>query len=103
MIARHWKGTTKPGLAAAYEAHLLSETFPGLSKLQGFIKADILKRSVESGDEFLIITEWDDLSSVKAFAGEDIETAVVPKRVREMMAYFDEKAVHYQVEHEFSK
>jgi heme-degrading monooxygenase HmoA len=103
MIARHWKSTAKPGLAAAYEAHLLNETFPEVSKLPGFISARILKRDVESGVEFLIITEWETLSSIKAFAGEDVETAVVPETVRAMMARFDEKVIHYDVEHEFSK
>ncbi len=103
MIARHWKGTAIPGLAAAYEAHLLNETFPGISKLSGFRSVRILKRPVASGVEFLIITEWDTPSSIKAFAGEDIEMAVVPETVRAMMTRFDEKAIHYDVEHEFSK
>ena len=71
MIARHWKGTAKPGLAGAYKRHLLEETFPALSKLQGFTKASILERAVPDGEEFLIITEWDSVQAIKAFAGED--------------------------------
>jgi len=101
MIARHWKGIAKAELAAAYTAHLLEETFPALSQLKGFIKAYILTRAVTNGVEFLIITEWGSLLAIKAFAGEDMETAVVPKIVQEMMVQYDQKASHYEIAHEF--
>jgi heme-degrading monooxygenase HmoA len=101
MIARHWKGIARPGSADAYTKHLLTETFPSLLQLQGFIKASILKRSGTDGVEFLIITEWDSILSVKAFAGQDVETAVVPQVVQEMMVQYDPKAVHYEIMHEF--
>ena len=100
MIARHWKGTAKPGLASAYERHLLEETFPALSKLQCFTKASILKRAVPGGEEFLIITEWDSVQAIKAFAGEDAEAAVVPAKVHEMMVEYDKKAIHYEIAHQ---
>src|ERR1700679_1764744 len=101
MIARHWKGIAKPELADAYQNHLLNETFPNLLQVKGFIKASILKRNVAAGVEFLIITQWDSLSSIKAFAGEDIGTSVVPQKVREMMVHFDDRAFHYEIAKEF--
>jgi heme-degrading monooxygenase HmoA len=103
MVARHWKGVAKWELADAYEKHLLHETFPNLLRIKGFIKASILKRNLAAGIEFLIITQWDSLSSIKAFAGEDIETSVVPKKVREMMVHYDDKAFHYEIAKEFNR
>jgi hypothetical protein len=103
MIARHWKGVAKPELAGAYEMHLLHETFPSLLKMEGFIKAFILKRHVAAGIEFLIITQWDSLLSIKAFAGKDIEISVVPQKVRDMMVHWDDKAFHYEVAAEFDQ
>ena len=100
MIARHWKGIAKPGLGSTYKRHLLAETFPGLSKIQGFIKASILKRAVPGGEEFLIITEWDSVQAIEAFAGEDAESAVVPAKVQEMMVEYDKKATHYEIAHQ---
>jgi len=100
MIARHWKGITKPGLASVYKRHLLEETFPALSKLQGFTKASILERAVPGGEEFLIITEWDSVQAIKAFAGEDAEDAVVPAKVQEMMVEYDKRAIHYEIAHQ---
>jgi heme-degrading monooxygenase HmoA len=101
MIARHWKGIAKSEFARAYTEHLMEETFPALNKLHGFISASILKRTVTNGVEFLIVTEWDSLLSIKAFSGEDTEIAVVPQTVQEMMVEYDQRAIHYEVAHEF--
>lgn len=98
MISRHWKGVTKPGRAADYIDHLRSETLPTLNRIPGFVSGTILHRAVDEGTEFLIVTVWDSLEPIKAFVGEDqLETAVVPQVVREMMVTFDSRAVHYEV------
>jgi heme-degrading monooxygenase HmoA len=97
MIARHWRGVAKPEHAEAYIQHLKTETFPSLHKLPGFVRASILRRSIPAGDEFLIITIWQSLESIRAFAGRDIETAVVPAAVEEMMVDYDRAAHHFEV------
>jgi heme-degrading monooxygenase HmoA len=101
MIARHWKGIAKTELAQAYAEHLLKETFPSLLKIKGFLKAEILKRKVANGIEFLVITEWDSISSIEAFSGKDIEKAVVPQPAKEMMVRYDHKVIHYEIVNEF--
>ena len=97
MIERHWKGIAKSKEANNYIEHLNTKTFPHLSGLTGFIKASILKRPVDKGIEFLIITTWNSLESIKAFAGEQVEVANVPPEAREMMVEFDPTARHYEV------
>ena len=96
MIQRHWKGIAKPGEAGNYEKHLLEDTFPQLSAIKGFVKASILKREVENGTEFLIVTVWEDMQAIKQFAGEDASVAVVPSNVREMMVAYDASVLHYE-------
>ena len=97
MIERHWKGIAKTQAAGNYIQHLQTKTFPHLSGLAGFIKASILKRSVDKGVEFLIVTVWESIDSIKAFAGEQVEVANVPPEAREMMVEFEPKATHYEV------
>jgi heme-degrading monooxygenase HmoA len=97
MIERQWKGLAKTGEADNYVRHLMTETFPAVSKLNGFIRASILTRPVEKGTEFLIVTVWESIEAIRQFAGEAAEIAVVPLVVREMMVTFDEKAAHYEV------
>ena len=97
MISRHWRGTTKPGLAESYIRHLQDETFPRLREIDGFVSAQILKREVASVTEFQIVTLWESLQAIHAFAGEDHETAVVPEAARAMLLSFDRRVVHYEV------
>ncbi len=97
MISRHWKGITKPGLAQRYIAHLQTETFPTLAAISGYRSASVLTRDVREGTEILVVTLWDSMDAVRAFAGETADVAVVPPVVQEMMADYDRRVVHYDV------
>ena len=96
MIARHWRGLVKTNRAADYEAHLRTETFPALEQLDGFLGGDVLKRTLERGIEFLVITRWKSAQSIERFAGTDAEVAVVPAKAQAMMIEYDQRARHYE-------
>jgi heme-degrading monooxygenase HmoA len=97
MISRHWNGVTRPGRADAYVDHLRRETFPGLAKIPGFVQASVLRREVDSGTEFQVVTVWESLEAIQAFAGEDLEVAVVPDAVQELMVSYDRRVTHYEI------
>ena len=97
MIARHWRGLVKPGLADRYIAHLRSETLPRLAQLPGFVGAVILRRDEPRGTEFLVETTWESLEAIQRFAGPDVEAAVVPDAARRLMIEYDQRARHYEV------
>jgi heme-degrading monooxygenase HmoA len=97
MISRQWRGLAKPGSAEAYVEHLRSETFPAVQRLPGFVSASILRRAVPQGVEFLVVTRWASIESIRAFAGSNAETAVVPEKVREMMVEYDHTVRHYEI------
>jgi hypothetical protein len=40
---------------------------------------------------------FDSLDSVRTFAGEDWEKAVVPEKARELLSRFDDRSQHYEV------
>ncbi|HEV8332325.1 MAG TPA: antibiotic biosynthesis monooxygenase [Steroidobacteraceae bacterium] len=97
MIARHWRGLVKRERADAYVEHLQSQTLPQLVQLAGFHDARVLRRDLPQGVEFLVVTIWESLDSIRAFAGTDVESAVVPPEARDMMIEYDRKARHYEV------
>jgi heme-degrading monooxygenase HmoA len=97
MIARHWRGVAKREFADAYVEHLHSETFPQLVQLPGFHDASILRRDVEQGVEFLVVTVWKSLDAIRSFAGHDPQSAVVPAKVQQMMIEYDRRPRHYEV------
>ena len=102
MISRHWTGVSKPGKSGDYILHLKNVTFNNLKKITGFISAQILQRDTEEGVEFLVITNWDNVDSIKQFAGNDFELAVVPKLVQDILLKYDKKVKHFDVTYEVS-
>lgn len=97
MISRQWRGLAKPESAEGYVEHLRTETFPAIRKLPGFVNASILRRTVPGAVEFLIVTHWASIESIRAFAGSNIETAVVPHTVCDMMLEYDRTVRHYEI------
>jgi heme-degrading monooxygenase HmoA len=102
MISRQWRGLAKAAHAQEYVEHLKTDTFPQIRTIPGFVDASILMRKVARGVEFLIVTRWQSLDAIRAFAGEAAETAVVPENVQRMMLEYDRRVLHYEVlEQEF--
>jgi GNAT superfamily N-acetyltransferase/heme-degrading monooxygenase HmoA len=98
MIARHWKGVAKREDTERYIHHLRTDTFPQLGRIEGFIDASILKRAVDQGVEFLIVTRWKSIDAIKQFAGESPAAAVVPPVVHAMMVEYDPFVTHYEID-----
>jgi heme-degrading monooxygenase HmoA len=59
------------------------------------VKEDL--RNLNEGVEFLVVTEWASLEAIQQFAGDDVERAVVPAAVREMMLEYDQVVLHYDI------
>jgi hypothetical protein len=49
------------------------------------------------GVEFLVVTPWASIEAIRAFAGADVQAAVVPHKVHDMMLDYDRVARHYEV------
>jgi hypothetical protein len=99
MISRIWHGWTTPENADKYEALLREEIFVGIHdrKINGFRNIQLLRRDVGHEVEFITIMLFDSLNSVREFAGEDYEGAVVPAKARKLLSRFDERSQHYQL------
>jgi len=86
-----------PQRARDYVKHLRTETLPTLRKTLGFVDASILSRPLGAGVEFLIVTRWQSMDAIASFAGADLEAAVVPAEVAEMMIEYDRRVRHFEV------
>jgi len=98
MIVRIWRGWTTPENAAAYETIVQDEVFAMIAakKVAGYKNIELLRRDQGSEVEFVTIMHFDDLDSVKAFAGEDYETAFVPPPAHAVLKRFDARSQHYE-------
>ncbi len=99
MIARIWHGWTSPENADAYEALLKAEIFPGIAAkgVEGYRGIRLLRRPLADEVEFVTLMWFESWAAVKAFAGEDYETAYVPAKARQLLARFDARSQHYDL------
>ena len=99
MISRIWHGFTTPSNAEIYENLLKEEIFTGIQnrEIPGFREIQLLRRNLGDEVEFITIMWFDDLESVRIFAGEDYEAAVVPPKARQVLSRFDARSQHYEV------
>jgi len=99
MISRIWHGWTTHENARIYENLLKNEVFPSIEnkKVKGYRKISLLKRVLENEVEYITIMLFDNLNSVKEFAGEDYEKSYVPDKAREILSRHDEKSQHYDI------
>lgn len=97
MIARIWHGYTKSEDADAYEAMLKPELLPGISEVKGYKGSYLLRRDERNEVEFITIMLWDSIDAIRAFAGRDYETSVVPEERRKYLSHHDSKSAHYEI------
>lgn len=97
MIGRIWHGWTSAANADAYERLLRSEVLPGIHRVAGYRGAQLFRRDVADGSEFVTLCLFDSWDAVREFAGADYEVAVVPPAARALLDHFDERSVHYEL------
>lgn len=97
MIVRMWHGRVHPDNSSAYREFLRQRAIPDYQSVKGNINVKILERCEESATHFITMTMWESFDSIKAFAGEDIETAKYYPEDKDYLLEFEPTVVHYEV------
>jgi len=99
MISRIWHGYTTRDNADTYENLLQREIFVGIANknIEGYRGIQLLRRELQDETEFITIMWFDSVDSVRKFAGEDYETAVVPEAAQKVLSHYDKVSAHYIV------
>src|SRR4030042_3768625 len=97
MIARVWRGWTKPEGANRYEKLLREVVYPGLQKINGYRGGYILRQEGKDETEFVTVNLFESLEAVKAFAGPEYETPVFEPEARRLLSRVEPIARHYDV------
>jgi heme-degrading monooxygenase HmoA len=112
VIVREWRGRAAPGKAGAYPQHFRDKVLPALRGVDGFLGARLLRRRLPDAApdggtdggtvEYTVLTRWSSLDAIRAFAGDDIERAVVEPEAQAALADYDRTVRHYEVLQETS-
>jgi len=97
MITRSWTARATGEGAREYHAYFARALAPELARLPGHRGALVLDRPLADGVEITVITFWDSMAAIAAFAGPTPERAVVEPEARSVLRSFDETVVHREV------
>jgi heme-degrading monooxygenase HmoA len=97
MIARIWRGAVRKTDADEYAAYIGDTGLADYRRTPGNRGAWMLRRDVGDRTEFLTLTYWESVDAIKAFAGEDYETAVYYAEDDRFLVERDETCAHYTV------
>lgn len=97
MIARIWKARATPDRAGEYAAYFKDTVVPELKAIHGYEGATLMQTDRDRAIEVTVITWWESLDAIRAFAGEAVETAVVHDSAARMLLDFDRAVTHHTV------
>jgi len=96
MIVRIWHGRVPASKAMTYREFLNTRAISDYQSVEGNISVHILERKEGDITHFITLTFWKDIDSIKAFAGEDIDTAKYYPEDKDFLLEFEPKVVHYE-------
>jgi heme-degrading monooxygenase HmoA len=97
MIARYWRGWTRAEDIDRYVDYVNETGVEGLAGTPGNRGVQVLTRVEGERAEIVVLSLWDSLDSVRAFAGEDAERAVFYPEDEAFLVERDFSVTHYQV------
>ena len=96
-VLRLWKGRSTVERGSEYVRHATKKVFPALRAIDGHRGAYLLRRMVDGAIEFVVLTLWDSMATVRRFAGAEPDKAVVEAEARAILSSFDVSITHYEI------
>lgn len=93
-----WHGRTSLAKADAYAAFLRERAIPDYRSVPGNISATILRQDKRDSAHFITMSYWKDMDSIRAFAGDNVDTAKYYTEDKDFLLEFEPAVQHYFVE-----
>jgi heme-degrading monooxygenase HmoA len=97
VIARTWRGFTNAADADLYAEYIRRAAMPPYLGTPGNRGAFILRRVLADEAEFLVLSLWESMDAVRAFAGPDPDRAVFYPEDARYLTRFDQHVEHFEV------
>jgi heme-degrading monooxygenase HmoA len=97
MIARIWHGLVQSDKSDEYFEYLKQTGIPDYSTTAGNRRVKLLCRTEGELTHFLLISYWESLEAIAAFAGPDIEKARYYREDHEYLLDLEPEVSHYEV------
>jgi heme-degrading monooxygenase HmoA len=100
MIMRLWHGRTAPEDFEAYTDFMRERAAPDYASVDGNKGCYFLRRLDDDAGHFLLVTLWDSMDAIKAFAGTNPEIAKYYPEDDALLLEKEETSQHYEVFHQ---
>jgi heme-degrading monooxygenase HmoA len=97
MTARIWTGTVRRADADVYADYIRDTGFAAYGETAGNRGAWMLRRDEGKHTEFMTLSMWESVDAIRAFAGDDIEAAVLYAEDERYLVDGVSKVTHYEV------
>jgi heme-degrading monooxygenase HmoA len=97
MIARMWHGVVPKGKSEQYHLYLLETGLSDYEKVKGNNGVFLLKQDEIEVTHFYTLTFWEDIESIKIFAGEDYENARYYPSDKNFLLELEQTVKHFDV------
>jgi heme-degrading monooxygenase HmoA len=95
VIIRVFRPTIHPGKKSEFESFLRDTAIPLVSRQKGLVAQQVGRPRDPSSTEYVYVTVWEDVESVRAFAGERWQEAVITPEEEQLLS--DTWIAHYEV------
>jgi len=85
VIIRVFRPTIHPGKEREFEAFLRDTAVPLVSRQPGLVAQHVGRPRDPSSTEYVYVTLWEDVESIRAFAGERWQEAVVAPEEEDLL------------------
>jgi heme-degrading monooxygenase HmoA len=100
MIVRAWRARAALAPPSGYPRHFIESVLPALKRIDGFLGATLLRQQRAHDIEFVVETRWASIDAIRAFAGANIDRAVVEPEAATQLVDYDQRVAHYEVVYE---
>jgi heme-degrading monooxygenase HmoA len=100
MIVRSWRGRVALAPPSGYPRYFIDKVLPQLKRIDGFLGATLLKHQRAHDIEYVVESRWATMDAIRAFAGANLDRAVVEPEAQAMLVDYDQRVVHYEVVYE---
>jgi GNAT superfamily N-acetyltransferase len=97
VIVRIWRARAAKDQAASYLQHATARVLPELRQLPGHRGALVLTKAQNADVAIQVLTFWESMQAVQAFAGPSPDIAVVEPEAQAVLLDFDRTVAHYQL------
>jgi uncharacterized protein len=96
-ILRRWSARATEAQLQKYLEHFSKNVLPELRRVPGYLGAVVSLKRLNNEVKIVVESNWRSFESIRAFAGSDLEAAVIAPEAAALLTSFDRRVRHSEI------